>query len=202
MIGNCTSTNAWTPTSQMTATASNAMAALVAMGLSHERSQLAAQKQANAKLESDLGQYSSLRKLSTDLDAGRRRVQTALASDVSWTRFIDQFVRSMPSGAWIGSMSVQSNAAAAGPGAKAGTAAPAAGAAPPAGIGSLQVSVTGLDYPTVAAWLRQVGADPDLTGVSIGSVASSPSQVSFQSTATITPAAHSDRADNLTKAAP
>jgi type IV pilus assembly protein PilM len=171
------------------------------LSLQDERGKLAAQKKTNAKLEADLAQYSSLKKLSADLDASRRRVQSALAGDVSWTRFIDQFVRSMPAGAWIGSLSAQTNPAG-GPGAKAGATAPAGGVAPPAGIGSVQVSVSGLDYPTVAAWLRQLGADPDLTNVNIGSVTSSPSDVSFSSTATITPAAHSDRAANLTKAAP
>jgi len=176
------------------------------LALRQERTKLAAQKKANAKLEADLGQYASLKKLSADLDASRRRVQTALAGDVSWTRFIDRFVQSMPATAWIGSLTMQANPPATGP-AAAGAAPPAgatgaAGPAGAAGIGSLQVSVNGLDFPTVAAWLRQLSANPDLSNVNIGSVTNSGSTVAFGSTASITPAARSDRSANLTKVAP
>jgi Tfp pilus assembly protein PilN len=174
------------------------------MAVSQERSRLAAQKKVNAKVEEQLVQFDSLRRLGTDLDAGRRRVQGALAGDVSWTRFLTELVRSMPSGVWLQSLSVQTT-----PAAKvgAGTAAPAGGAAVPAGgIGSLQVSATGLDYPAVADWLRKVAADPSLSGLTVGSLTAtaaggSQSTVTFTSSATITPAARSDRAAKLAKAA-
>jgi Tfp pilus assembly protein PilN len=77
--------------------------------LGRERARLAAQKTVNAKVEAEIGQFDSLRTLSTDLDAGRRRVQSALAGDVSWTRFLNDLVRSMPSGVWLQSLSVQTN---------------------------------------------------------------------------------------------
>ena len=198
------------------------------LALRSERSHLAAQKKATAKVEAEIGQYKDLKKLSTDLDNGRKRVQSALAGDVSWTRFLDDFVRNMPSGAWIGSLSAQVNtgpaaktaaqaattttttsaakAPAAGTSAAAApaTATPAAGA-PAAGIGSLQVSVTGIDFPDAADWLRKVAADPSLSGVTISGVTKAgegpTATVGFNSTATITPAARSDRAAKLAKAA-
>ena len=195
------------------------------LALRSERSELAAQKKATAKVEAEIGQYTDLRKLSTDLDTGRKRVQSALAGDVSWTRFLDDFVRNMPSGTWISSLSAQINtglAKGAAPAATTATTAakaPAAGtsgtadpatvaplaAAPAAGIGSMQVSVTGLDFPDAADWLRKVAANPSLSGVTISGVSrageESTDSVGFASTATITPAARSDRAARLAKAA-
>ena len=193
------------------------------LALRSERSHLAAQKKATAKVEAEIGQYKDLKKLSTDLDSGRKRLQSALAGDVSWTRFLDDFVRNMPSGAWISSFSAQINT---GPAAKtvvpaaatttdaakapatdtpaAATVAPAA-AAPAAGIGSLQVSVTGLDFPDAADWLRKVAANPSVSGVTISGVTKEgegpTATVGFTSTAAITPAARSDRAARLAKAA-
>jgi hypothetical protein len=63
----------------------------------------------------------------------------------------------------------------------------------------------GLDYPAVAEWLRQVGADPALSGVAVGTLTQTAlgnrAVVNFTSTASITPAARSDRASQLAKAA-
>jgi Tfp pilus assembly protein PilN len=180
------------------------------LALRSERSHLAAQKKATAKVEAEIGQYKDLKKLSTDLDTGRKRVQSALAGDVSWTRFLDDFVRNMPSGAWIGSLDARTTTgpattSAAAPAAAAPATASRTSGSPAAGIGSLQVSVTGLDFPDAADWLRKVAADPSLSGVTISGVTksgdASQSTVAFSSTATITPAARSDRAARLAKAA-
>ena len=73
----------------------------------------------------------------------------------------------------------------------------------PSGIGSLQWSVTGLDYPSAAAWLTQLAQDPDLSGVSIAGVTQTQTggrqTVTFNSTATLAPQARSDRGSRLTK---
>ena len=114
----------------------------------------------------------------------------------------------MPSGVSLQSLSVQTTptAGAASAAPAGGTGAPAAGTGSPAGgIGSLQVSATGLGYPAVADWLRQVAADASLSGLAVGgltttAVGSQPI-VAFTSSATITPAARSDRAAKLAKAA-
>ncbi|MEW6473288.1 MAG: type IV pilus assembly protein PilM [Actinomycetota bacterium] len=202
------------------------------LALRSERSDLAAQQKKIAKVESEIGQFADLRKLSSDLDAGRKKLQSALAGDVSWTRFLDDFVRHMPSGTWIRSLDVQISptkpvAPTARPASTtpkagddstskeeagdSGTAAPKAGSATAAsgtaaGIGSLQVMVTGLDFPDAADWLRKVAANPSLSGVAItGTVTrageGTQATVGFTSTATITSAARSDRAARLTKAA-
>ncbi|MDQ1514400.1 MAG: hypothetical protein QOE80_230 [Actinomycetota bacterium] len=165
------------------------------MALGQERSRLAAQQKANAKVEAEIGQFDSLRTLSTNLDAGRRRVQSALAGDVSWPRFLNDLVQSMPSGVWLQSLSVQTNRTAAGS---------ATGGTAPS-IGSLQVAATALDFPAVADWLRKVGADPALAGVAVGGLTSTAvgaqPTVAFTSTATLAPAARSNRAATLAKAA-
>ncbi|HVW35203.1 MAG TPA: pilus assembly protein PilM, partial [Acidimicrobiia bacterium] len=183
------------------------------LALSHERSQLAAQKKANDRVSAQIAQFNDLQGLSKDLDGARQRVQTALAGDVSWTRFLNGLVQAMPSGVWLQSLSAQATSpspvGAAAPAAPTSGTKPAAGGKPaataaPSGLGSLQVSANGVDFPAVADWLRQVGADPALAGVTVAGMtatATGPSPtVSFTSTGTITAAARSDRAAELTKA--
>jgi Tfp pilus assembly protein PilN len=167
--------------------------------LRSDRADLAAQKKTNAKMEAELADLAHLRRLQTDLDGGRRRVQAALAGDISWARFLDGFVRSMPESVWLQSLTVQ-----AGSGAK-----PAAGSAAAPGAqafaGSLQISATGLDYPAVADWLKQVAADPAVANLAVSGLTQTGlgnrTIVNFTSTANLTPAARSDRAARLTKAA-
>ncbi len=166
---------------------------------------LAAQQKVNEKLEAQLGPFASLQKLNAELTTSRKRVESALASDVSWTRFLNEFVGSLPDTAWLNALSLQATPTAA-PAAKAPASKAAPGTAtPPAGIGSLQVTASGLDFPSVADWLRQLAANPALADVTVGAVNKSttggPAIVTFGSTATITPAARSDRAARLTKAA-
>jgi hypothetical protein len=175
------------------------------LALRSERSALAAQKKAVARVETEIGQFTELSKLSSDLDSGRKRVQSALAGDVSWTRFLDDFVRHMPSGAWIRSFNAQLTPAKA-PTGTAVAASTTAKTDEAAGIGTLQVTVTGLDFPDAADWLREVAGDRSLSNVMITGAVSknlegSATTVGFNSSATITPAARSDRAARLTKAA-
>ena len=178
------------------------------LALRSERSDLAAQKKKVAKVEAEIGQFSDLRKLSSDLDTGRKRLQSALSDDVSWTRFLDDLVRHMPEGAWIKTLDAQVTgtqaAGTAGTAGKASTRAKTSGAS--AGIGTLQVSVAGLDFPDAADWLRKLSGNPSLTGVTIGGgitkVGEGPAAtIGFSSSANITPAAGSDRSARLAKAA-
>ena len=166
---------------------------------------LAAQQKVNRGLEAQMVPFAPLQKLNTDLTASRKRVESALAGDVSWTRLLSDFVRSMPDTVWLGSLSVQASPPS--PTGKASTTpAPGSGSAAtaPTGLGSLQVTATGLDFPSVADWLRKVASDPALSDVTVGAVnkgtTGAQSTVSFGSTATITPAARSDRAARLAKA--
>jgi type IV pilus assembly protein PilM len=170
------------------------------LALGQERSRLAAQREVNAKVEADIAGYDSLRHLNSDLEAGRRRVQTALGGDVSWARFLDALVRSMPSSVWLQSLNVQTASPAQAAAAAAAKAAPAG-----SGAGSLQIAGVGLDYPAIADWLRNVGADPALSGVAVGALTEmglgNRTVVNFTSTASLTPAARSDRAAELAKGA-
>jgi type IV pilus assembly protein PilM len=168
------------------------------------RHDLAVQQKTNRGVETELASYDSLRKLSADLDTSRKRVQGALNGDVSWTRFLSDFVNDMPEGAWISSINAQTTT----PGKAAAPVAstvPKPGAATSTGIGTVQWAVTGVDYPAAADWLRKLSDDPALAGVSIGALNKAEigarSVVSFSSNATITPAARSDRASRLAKAA-
>jgi len=170
------------------------------LALREDRAHLAAQKKTNAKMEAELADLGSLRKLKADLDAGQKRVQSALAGDVSWTRFLDTLVRSMPDGVWLQTLSVHSSSPS-----WSSDSTTAASAAASAGGGSLQIAGVGLDYPAVADWLRRVAADPALTNVAVGPLSQTElggrTVVNFTSTANLTPAARSDRAARLAKAA-
>ena len=163
------------------------------LALRGDRADLAAQNKVNAKMEAELANFDHLRRLQADLDGGRKRVQAALAGDVSWPRFLDGLVRSMPDSVWLQSLTVQAGS---------GTRPTAAGSG--AG-GSVQFAAVGLDYPAVADWLRKVAADPALTNVTVAGLTQSGLEnrtvVNFTSTANLTPAARSDRAARLTKAA-
>ena len=169
------------------------------LALRGDRADLAAQNKTNAKMEAELANLAHLRRLQADLDGGRRRVQAALAGDISWGRFLDGLVRSMPDSVWLQSLTVQSGSAAK----------PPAGSAPvPAAqafAGSLQISAIGLDYPAVADWLTKVAADPAVANLAVGGLnqtgIGNRTVVNFTSTANLTPAARSDRAARLTKAA-
>ena len=150
-------------------------------------------------MEAELAGYDSFRQLNADLEAGRRRVQSSLAGDVSWTRFLDTLVRSMPSSVWLQSLTVQTAAPAQ------AAAAVATTPAGPTGAGSLQIAGVALDYPAVADWLRKVAADPALSGLAVGALTETSlggrTVVNFTSTASLSPAARSDRAARLAKAA-
>jgi len=166
------------------------------------RQQLAAADKVNRGVQAEIDRYDSLQRLNGDLETSRRRVQSALTGDVSWTRFLSDFVPNMPGSVWISSLSAQTTTAG-----KTAAAPAAAGSKPatsgPSGIGSLQWSVTGLDYPSAAAWLTQLAQDPDLSGVSIAGVTQTQTggrqTVTFNSTATLAPQARSDRGSRLTK---
>jgi type IV pilus assembly protein PilM len=168
------------------------------LALRGDRADLATQKKVNARMEAELANFDHLRRLQADLDGGRRRVQSALAGDIAWTRFLNGVVRSMPDSVWLQSLTVQ-----AGSGSR-----PAAGAAPAPGTGtsgSVQFAAIGLDYPAVADWLHKVAADPALANVSVAGLTQTGlgnrTVVNFSSTANLTPAARSDRATRLTRAA-
>ena len=168
------------------------------LALSGDRADLAAQKKTNTKMRAELADLEHLRRLQADLDGNRRRVQAALAGDISWSRFLNGLVGSMPDSVWLQSLTVQATS-----GAK-----PAAGSPAPAASangGSVQIAAIGLDYPAVADWLREVAADPNLTNLAVAGLTqtglANRTVVNFTSTANLTPAARSDRAARLTKAA-
>jgi type IV pilus assembly protein PilM len=174
------------------------------LALRHAQADLSTQEHVNGKIQAEMARYAPLQKLNTDLTTSRKRVAAALAGDIAWPKFLSDFIRSMPDNVWIQSLSVTASpktAAATSP--AAGSAAGSA-AAPPT-VGSLQVAVTGIDYPSVAAWLEKVAADPALSGLTISGITKADTGghplVTFGSTATLTPAARSDRAGQLTKAA-
>jgi len=73
-------------------------------------------------------------------------------------------------------------------------------------VGTVSFSASGLSEDSVVRWVKQVGTMPSLTGLWVSSTAKAgdPANqyVTFQSSATITPAARSDRAAQITGVKP
>lgn len=158
------------------------------VGLGRERARLAAQERENRRLEAEIDRLDELRRVSSELDAGRHRLLAALAGDVAWTRMLEDLAHSLPEDVWLTAFNAQL-----GP--------PAAPGAPGSGLGTVSFTAVGLDFPAVAAWLERVPEQPAFAGVAIGSASKSNlgprSVVNFSSTAQLAPAARSDRGERL-----
>jgi type IV pilus assembly protein PilM len=139
-----------------------------------------------ASLQTQLNKLSDVTKLQADLKARQQSVLAALNNDVDFVRLVQQITASMPADVWLTSFTAQRTA----------TGEP----------GTVTFSASGLSEDAVVQWVRQVGTNPSLTGLWVSATAktSDPANqlVTFQSKATITPAARSDRAAQITGVKP
>jgi type IV pilus assembly protein PilM len=149
--------------------------------VSAARDDAAAAEATVARLRAQVAGLQGVSQLEALLEARRQMVTAALADDVSWTRLLTQIATVIPNDVWLTSFSAQKTGRA-----PDGTA-----------TGTVNVSAMGFDHTSAARWLLRVGELPSLTGLwlpsSTRSGAGAESLVSFQSTAQLTPAAHTDR---------
>ncbi len=117
--------------------------------------------------------------LDTQIAAKNTLVQGALAKDVAWTRLLNEVSTVMPGDVWLTSF--------------AGTA------------GTVSFSVSGFDHTSTARWILRMSTLKSITGLwvpaSTKSGTGAGSTVTFSSTATLTPAANSNRAAQFAQAA-
>ena len=166
-----------------------------------------------AVLESQVQRLSA----STDAQQQLRTLQaatlSAVSSDVSWSSLLNELARTMPSTVWLTSFqgTVQPTAGAAlAPGTGAGVpgapggrgATGSAGGQTAGGLqGNISVAATGLDFPAVADWIKRLEQIAAYTDVWVPSAQSTPlgdrTVVNFQSTASLTNEARSQRAQDL-----
>lgn len=153
-----------------------------------EEREKAEQAEARAQqLEQQAAALRDITALDAELAQRSTAIQAALAGDVAWTRFIQEVATVMPGDVWLTSFS----------GTRAQTAS-AEGAAP--GIGSANFSVMGFDHTSTARWIMRMGGLPSLSGLWVPSsnkTEGPPSTVTFSSTAQITEAASSGRAEEF-----
>jgi len=194
--------------------------------LSDQQDKLAAQQQTNADLQRQIDALADVRAKQTRLDAVNRQIDALLVTDVSWSRLLTQIAQKIPENDWMtafqGSASPLAGAApgAAGVPTPSGTTttaaagasapAPAAGSAPTSGAasgapgplkGTLSFTVVGRDFPDVSKWIQsisEINSTSDLwVPNSTKAQIDSSNIVNFSSTATLTPAAKSDRTTTL-----
>ena len=122
--------------------------------------------------------------LQTQLDQRRQTITAALQGDVAWTRLIQQIATVIPNDVWLTSFSGSSSG----------------------GAGTVNIAASGFDHTSAARWLLRVGELPGLTNLWLPSSSKQGegpnALVTFSSTATLTPAAGSDRLTRYTQDTP
>jgi len=134
---------------------------------------------------------SGLQQFATDDAQLKQRQQLAtslLSDDVAWTRLLSEVATVIPDDVWLTAFQGHKGAAAAATPSTAGT------------VGSVTFSAMGFDHTSAARWLLRMADAPSFTGVWLPSSTKSTgvggaSLDTFTSTADLTPAARSNRAD-------
>lgn len=195
------------------------LSVLQVVGAAGRRDRLADQRRTNDALQAQIDELAGPLRVERDLALARQGVTVALAGDISWPRVLEDLAATLPEGVWLGSFSLQltgpagaagttgtagaagtGDAAATGTDAVAGT----SGTGRPAGTASF--TATGLDFPSVAAWLDRLPRIPYYSNLFVSSVSKTEGGgrpvVTFTSSATVGPAARSDRLQRILEPAP
>ena len=150
------------------------------------RDDLDAQTDINLSLEREVAALGDSAVTQTQYQAKADLVRSALASDIDWGIFLNDLARLIPPRVWVESFS--------------GSVVPQT---TPGVVGLVSFSGTGFDFPDVSAWLRALESDqfagitgPWVTTVSQSSIGLE-EVVTFSSTAVLTTAAVTDRAETL-----
>ncbi len=172
--------------------------------ISHQHKVLAEQAQKNLSLQAQIGQLADAQAKQDQLDALRQQITGLLGSDVSWSRMLQDLARTIPNDVWL--TSFQGTVTQTVPTAPA-TPTTVPGAPPTTTVplvtpaaeltGTVNFSAVGLDYPSVAAWLKMISQLPSLNDLWVPNITKatlgSRDIVNFTSTANLTPKARSNR---------
>lgn len=152
-----------------------------------EKEALAAAQRTNADLRAQIAQLSEAQEKQAQLEASQTLVGTVLATDVSWSRLLQEVARTIPSDVWLTSFN--------------GQVTPAPGGVTAALDGEVDFSARGLDFPSVASWLQRMSEIPSFADFWVPNASSSQlggrEIIDFTSNATLTGDARSDRAEQL-----
>ncbi len=164
----------------------------------------------NAVLEAEAAKYTDAQAEKALVDGLSRQAVTVLATDVSWSRMLQEIARTIPNDSWLtafqGSTTAPTTGAAtfdstSGVTGSTGAITPSAGSI--VNIGTASFSATGLDFTSVASWIQRIGEVPSFSGLWVPSATkdaaagTTRSLVTYSSTANVTSAAISDRANRF-----
>lgn len=134
-----------------------------------------------SRLRQQLAGVQDAGQLQQQVDDRRKLVTAALSNDVAWTRLLQQIATVIPNDVWLTQFSGSAD-------------------------GAVNVSAMGFDHTSAARWLLRVGELPSIQNLWLPSSTKqgegANSLVQFQSTATLTPAAQSNRAARYAGATP
>ena len=145
---------------------------------------LAAQEETNTALQAQIVELQPVGVLVTRYEENASLIETALETDVSWGRVLNDLGRVIPDRVWLDGFS-----GSAGRDEETGA------------IGTMQTNGTGFDYPDVSAWLRALDSDrfPAVGGTWVGTAGDATIGnaivVQFVSQSSLTEAASSNRVD-------
>lgn len=150
------------------------------------RDDVDAQAEVNLSLEREVAALGESAEMQTQYQAKAELVRLALAADVDWGIFLNDLARLVPPRVWVDTFN--------------GSVVPQT---IPGVVGQVSFSGMGFDFPDVSAWLRALESDqfagitgPWVTTVSQGLIGLE-EVVTFSSTAVLTTAAVTDRAETL-----
>ena len=154
--------------------------------VSAARQDVEAQLDINQSLEREVVALSDAGELQNEYQDRSDLVRTALATDVDWGILLNDLARLLPPRVWVETFS--------------GTLIPAT---TPGVLGQVAFSGIGFDFPDVSAWLRALDSDQfnGVTGTWVSTVSEGvigeADVVTFSSTAVLTGAAATNRAETL-----
>lgn len=150
--------------------------------VSDAKDELAAATQAKTQIEAQIAQIADAGQDEELTSAAKAQIKSVLATDVAWSQVLQDVARTIPGDVWLTSF--------------AGSVTPAAIEGPLAG--SLTFQATGLEFPSVAAWLLRMSQIPYLDGFWVPAVTRpAGSTVAFGSTVQLGDGAKSDRAARI-----
>jgi Tfp pilus assembly protein PilN len=162
-----------------------------ALSVHHAQAQLHAAERQEAALKAQVGTLDTATAVHGQAQARATLAVSALTGDIDWVRVLGQLAAVMPPNLHLSSFT----------GARATAASGGASGASASGEGTLSFSVTGAGgLAAAAAWLEGLQRDQDLQGTWISSISvtADGAHVTFNSTANLTPQAHSSRAQAVT----
>lgn len=181
---------------------------LAGSGKAAAQDDLAAQQAQTARLNAQVRSLDGARQAQAQLQAARAALQTAMSSEVLWSKYLDQLRLLLPNGVRLSNVAIAPTTASTGAGAGAGT----AGVAPttttgstastgvtPGAVATVTIAGKAVDQDAVAAWLEALGQVKGFTNGYLTSTAADGASglVTFTVTVDVTADALSHRFDNL-----